>query len=285
MRIALSIALAWGVSGTQAAPMEALARALTFHASFDGRADADFGAGDRAVRYAPGNRTAEAKPGLPEGIVIAKGEGRFGDALRWTKKIKEVAFYKVQGNLKYAPGEFRGTASFWLSLDPEKDLAPNTYCDPIQLTDKKWDDACFFVDFHKDGNPRHFRLGVFSNFKDWNPENRKFDAIPYRERPWVIVEKHPFAAGKWTHVCFTWDNFNTGRDDGIARLYLNGELQGELTGKRTFTWDLGKAAILLGFSYAGLYDDLALFDRALTGEEVRTLSSLEGGVHSLGRRP
>jgi hypothetical protein len=274
--IIAALLLLQGTSG-----QDALGRALSFHAAFDGKADADFGGGEKAIRHAPGGKTAEAKAGLPEGVEFAPG--RHGQALRWTRKIKDVPFYPAAGNLGYAADRFQGSASFWLSLSPEKDLAPETYCDPIQLTDKKWDDACFFVDFHKDGQPRHFRLGVFSNFSEWNPEKRKFDSIPYKERPWVVVEKPPFAAGTWTHVCFTWENFNTGRDDGLARLYLNGELQGELKGKRTFTWDPAKASILLGYNYTGLYDDLALFNRALTAEEVRALGALEGGVKSLNR--
>jgi hypothetical protein len=284
VRLWAALALGGMGTGQAAPPQDGLARALTFHASFDGQADADFAPGGKAVSFAAGGKVADAKPGLPEGVVLAKGGGRYGDALRWTRKIKEVVFYKADGNVKYAPDAFQGTVSFWLSLDPEKDLEPNTYCDPIQLTDKKWDDSCFFVDFHKDGNPRHFRLGVFSHVKEWNPDGKKFDAIPYKERPWVIVDKHPFAKGRWTHVCFTWEKFNSGGDDGVASLYLDGALQGALRGKRTFTWDPAKAAILLGFNYTGLFDDLSVFDRALSAEEVRTLGALDGGAKSLGRK-
>jgi len=39
--------------------------------------------------------------------------------------------------------------------------------------------------------------------------------------------------------------------------------------------------VRLGLSYVGLYDDLALFDRALTSEEVAALHGLEGGVAEL----
>jgi hypothetical protein len=262
----------------------ALGQALTFHASFDGKADGDFAAGEAAVYTALQNRLADSKPGLPEGVEIARGEGKYGDALRFARATKSVVLYRAAKNVSWAEGDFQGTLSVWLSIDPEKDLAPKTYCDPVQLTDKKWDDSCFFVDFDKEGEPRHFRLGVFSNYKEWNPQGTKWDQVPEEKRPWVVVKKHPFAGGKWTHVCFTWERFNTGRDDAVAKLYLNGELQGQVAGKKTYTWDQAKSAILLGFNYVGLYDDLSLFSRPLSADEVRALGTLEGGVRSLGRR-
>ncbi len=261
-----------------------LRQALTFHTSFDGKTDADFAPGDRAIYNASQSRLADPKPGLPEGVEIAKGEGRYGDALRFARAIKNIVFYKAARNVSYSGGEFQGAVSFWLSIDPEKDLAPKTYCDPIQITDKKWDDACFFVDFNNEGNPRPFRLGVFSNYKEWNPQGTKWEQVPDDQRPWVVVKRHPFAKGKWTHVCFTWTLFNTDREDAVAKLYLDGELQGQVAGRKTYTWDMSRAAIILGFNYVGLYDDLAVFNRALASEEVRALGTLEGGVRSLVRR-
>ena len=76
-----------------------------------------------------------------------------------------------------APKDWSGTVSFWLRLDPDKDLEPG-YADPIQITDKKWDDASFFVDFTKDDKPRHFRLGIYSDLKVWNPKGLNFDTMP-----------------------------------------------------------------------------------------------------------
>ena len=40
---------------------------------------------------------------------------------------------------------------------------------------------------------------------------------------------------------------------------------------------------MLGLSYIGLYDDLAVFDRALTEEEVAWIYRLDGGIRSLAR--
>lgn len=257
------------------APADDLGSTLLFHASFDGKADADVGAGDRAVYHGPGTPLKDSKPGLPDSVEIVPGGGKYGDALRFTKKIKPVIYWKAERHVNWTAQEFQGTVSMWLQLDPEKDLEPG-YCDPIQLTDKKWDDACLWLDFSKDEVPRLFRLGVFPNQTEWNPKKEK-----NAPRPEIIVQRHPFARGKWTHVAFTWEKFNGGREDAVARLYLDGALQGELKGKKTYAWDLSKAAIVLGMSYVGLYDDLAVFGRPLTAEEVVALGKLEGGVSSL----
>jgi len=275
-----SLAGCAGQSQGEGASRAALVRSLTFHAGFDGDADARFAEGDPRVYTAPGGSFKDARPGLPGTVSIARGQGRHGDALRFEAKSKDLVFFRAQKNVSWSPADFSGTVSFWLSLDPEHDLAPG-FCDPIQVTDKKWDDACLWVDFSKDEVPRLFRMGAFPNYPEWNPRGIKWDAVPEADRPQVVVKRHPFERGKWTHVCFTFQGFNTGRNDASAKLYLNGELQGELSGKRTFTWDLSKASIILGVSYVGLYDDLAFFNRALPQDEVRELMRLEGGVASI----
>ena len=98
----------------------------------------------------------------------------------------------------------------------------------------------------------------------------------------VDVSRKAFASGRWTHVAVVFSGFNTGKDDGVATLYLDGKPEGSLSARRqTFTWDQERAAIWLGLSYIGLLDDLALFDRPLTAAEVSALAALEGGVASL----
>jgi hypothetical protein len=279
MRGMLVAFLACGVScadfSPEGVPHQGLRHALTFFAGFDGGADAGYATGDPDVWMAPGGAFRDARPGLPAGVSIAPGQGRYGDALRFEKASKDLVFFRGAKNVDWSPKAFSGTVSFWLSLDPERDLEPG-FCDPIQLTDKKWNDACLWTDFSRDERPRLFRFGVFSDFREWNPRDDR-----EAERPEVVVKRHPFEQGKWTHVCFTFQRFNTGQSDAIARLYLNGELQGELVGKRTFTWDMSRVSIILGVSYVGLFDELSIFNRALGPEEVRELARLEGGVGSL----
>ncbi len=269
------------------AALKRLRGALTFHAPFDGGVDAAFARGDGRLHTTPSGKPADAKPGLArDDVRIAPGEGVHGDALRFEKKSSAAVLYRAKGNVQYRERGWSGTVSMWLRLDPERDLEPG-YCDPIQITDKKWNDASFFVDFTKD-NPRDFRLGVFSDLAVWNPDGREWEAIPESERPMVTVKKHPFRSDRWVHVAFTFSGFNDGesgeRKAATARLYLNGAPQGEITGKpQVFTWDPERTVIYLGLSYVGLFDDLAVFNRALEPAEIAALSTLPGGVAALSR--
>ena len=102
------------------------------------------------------------------------------------------------------------------------------------------------------------------------------------DKPLVTVDPPPFARGKWTHVVFTFEHFNTGAADGVARLYLDGQPHGTISARtQTFTWDADQAALMLGLGYVGLFDELSVFNRALTPAEVSTLHALDGGTKSL----
>lgn len=246
-------------------------RSLTLSATFDHGPDADFAKGDRAIYTTLSGNRDEAIPGLAVDAVIAKGKGRRGDALRFTKKSKEVVFFKVDKNLDYRDQNWGGTISFWISVDPDKELDPD-YVDPLHVTEKFFDDAALWVDFSKDDHPRHFRLGAFPDRKIWNPSNKDFEKTTPAERPLFDSGKPPFATGEWSHVVITFDHFNTGRNDGVATLYINGMKRGTIEGReQTFHWNPDKAAIMLGLSFTGLIDELSVFDRPLTGDEVRAL--------------
>lgn len=282
---AIAAIVTFGPAGAAGVDRQALRAALTFHAPFDGTLDAAQAAGDPKLYSAPSfKQRGEATPGLPPGRQVqhAPGAGRFGDALRFLQKGAAVAFYRGAGNMTYAKADWSGTVSFWLSTDPQRDL-PDGFCDPVQITPRAWNDAAFFVEFEKRPAGIPFRLGAYADFKVWNPEARRFDDIPAGERPLITVEDPPFAGGRWTHVLFTFERFNTGRPDGTVRLYLDGTLRGTLAGRQqTFTWDPDGTAIALGLSYVGLLDDLAIFTRALSDDEVRTVYTLDGGVRALG---
>lgn len=269
-----------------AAASSGLRLALTFHASFDNGPDADFGQGDRRIFNAPSLKPPRiSTPGLPtNGVVsIARSEGKFGDALRFHRKASEVVFFQVDRNLAYAKSNWSGTVSFWLRLDPDADLEPG-YCDPLQITQREWNDGALWVDFSKDERPRHFRLGAFADRAVWDPNKRDYDQVPESERPMVTVTRPPFTRARWTHVVFTFSNFNTGTPDGEAALYLDSKRQGMVsTREQTFSWEPAMAITMLGIGYTGLFDDLAFFNRALTAAEVGQLFTLPGGITALGK--
>jgi hypothetical protein len=256
----------------------ALADALTFHASFDHGPEADFARGDKQL-YSVGAE-GELTPGLGNPpLAIISGQGRYGGALAFTQENSHVVVYKAAHNVAYAPGAFAGALSFWMNLDPAE--IPGQYCDPVQITDKDYSNACIWVDFTKNDNPSDFRLGVFGNRSEWDVKNLAGQAQEFFWRLARVVEP-PFAKGQWTHVVVSWDGINN-TQHGRARLYFNSVYQGA-TGviRERFDWDVTGTNIRLGTGhYVGLFDDIALFNRPLNAEEVGMVYGLERGVAEL----
>jgi hypothetical protein len=279
----LTVALLWLTccSVVTAAEPQKLTEALTFHAGFEGSGNADFARGDKYVYTSPTVENRQPKAGLHADGVELTQAGKFGGALRFRKKVPEAVMFQAADNMPYRKENWNGTVSLWLSLDPDQDLEPG-YADPIQITERGWNDGAFFVDFTKDDTPRHFRLGAFADRKVWDPTERDWETVAVAERPMAEIAEKVFGRGRWTHVAFTFENFNSGNDNGVATLYIDGQPRGSVTGrKQTFTWDPAKSAIMLGLSYVGLIDDLAIFDRALTADEIQSLHELPQGVRSL----
>jgi len=265
-----------------ALPAQDWKQSLTFHASFDQGLDAGFALGDKRIYTAPDYKVQmEAKPGLDHPDVTVVAGGLTGSALRFGKKNVKAIFYQGDKNVPFRDRDWTGTISFWLNLDPDQDLEPG-FCDPIQVTDKAYNDSAIWVDFTKDDKPRHFRLGVFGDLKVWNPANLASDKNPAFGNRLITVAKPPFRRGSWTHVVITHTGLGSGK--GAAKLYLDGKLQGttETIGE-PFRWDRSRAAIRLGVNYVGLWDELAIFNRALSDREVAELHRLKGGLASVRR--
>ncbi len=246
------------------------ASSMVFHSSFDSVSQANLSKGQGVLLQAESSERKELQPLMTAGVIsIGKNQGRYGDALRFLKKTKEVLFYEGI-EFGYRQLDWSGSVSLWLKLDPNQDLEPG-FCDPIQITERGWNDAAFFVDFDK-VLPRDFRLGVFPNLETWNPKNTDIEQIPVESRPMVTVKRPPFSANAWTHICFTWAGVNASdQRPAVASLYLNGKLQGSLERPLQFTWDPEKAGIMLGLNYIGLMDDLIIFRKALSAEQVELL--------------
>ena len=265
------------VAATCVLSVAAAENGLVFKASFDRSLDAEVGGGDRKLYWAPKMEVPvkTLAAGLPTSAVVTheKEGGVRGGYLKFQKKAPEMVFFQAKGNMPYAKTNWSGTVSFWLRLTPDEDLEPG-FTDPIQITDKAWNKSAFFVEFSKDEKPREFRLGVYADFEVWNPQNKKWEDIPMAEKPLAPVVRPPFTREKWTHVAFTFENFNTGKPNGIAKLYLNGEERGVLKERtQTFTWEYDKALIMLGLSYVGEFDELAIYDRAIAKTEIAALSA------------
>ena len=262
-----------------------LRRALTLHSSFDAGADADFARGDRRIYTMTRHRPLKTEAGLTaEHVTVEATGGRYGGALRFHRPNEQILLYEDAENLGYDTANWNGTVSLWLRLDPDRDLTPGLYCDPIHITDATaWDDASMWLTFAR-SPPWRLAFGATPDLESWNPEGKSWSEIP--DRPRVRVQDPIFSKDKWTHVAFTFSDFNRDGHEGIARLYIDGELEGEIRGRpQRHTWDPTKAAIQFGLNYVGRYDDLAVFDRALDAAEIETLFALPDGVVALHAGP
>lgn len=263
---------------------DSLRASLIFFASFDNGFAADYAHGDPFIYTASSYHDlgADVANVVSPDIVLAKGQGRFGDALQFRKKNTQAVYYRAAVNSGYRPRNWSGTISFWLSLSPDADLEPG-YVDPLQITDKAYDNAAIWVDFTRDDKPRHFRLGVFGDSAAWNKSGLPPEQNAFFNRRTIVVTQPPFTHGQWTHVAIVFSKLNTD-SAGTAKLYLDGKLAGTANDIREpFTWEPELATIRLGVNYVGMMDELSMYSRALSDAEVEGLYRLEGGVATLLR--
>ena len=259
-----------------------LQSALTFHASFDGKVDADFAKGDGTLYHLAGTKPErQLAPGLPsesKDVIHEKGKGRFGDCLQFRTNQGPLVLFRARDNMSYSESDWEGSVSFWLRTTPDEDLAEG-YTDPIQITPRSALDGCLFFEFGIE-DPRPCRLGLYSDKQVWNPEGKSSRDIPLTHRPLITVFDPPFSRDRWTHVAFTFRGFNG--ESGKARLYLDGVARGDLMSwPQQYTWDLDATEIRLGVKFIGGLDEVSCFDRVLNDEEVARLFRLENGITGL----
>lgn len=271
------LAAASGALGDEG-PTKPLRDALTLHVPFDEHLNASFSSGSRTSTYQQGQ---EAVPATVNEDVRIVDEGRFGKGVQFTRKSAFRPQFDGRGVLGYSDSDWDATVSVWLKLDPDRDLEPG-YCDPVQILGDDSRKGFIFLEWSKDHTPRHFRFAARPLVHIWNPDNVGWEEIPEAKRPMVKVERAPFSADRWTHAVFTLENLNSDQQDSRGKLYLNGELQGAIEGwDLEFGWDAERVRLVLGASYVGQMDDLAVFNRALSDAEIRTLYALPGGVGDL----
>lgn len=258
---------------------DSLRSALVFHASFDSGLNADFSKGDKTAWNRKGKELVPCVPN--EDVKLDLKSGKFGGCIHFPKKGATRPQYSGVNMLGYNDKSWDTTVSIWLRLTPDEDLEPG-YCDPVQITGDDTKKGYIFLEFSKDETPRFFRYAVRPLFHIWNPTNVQWADIPFEKRPMVQVAKPPFTRDTWTHVVFTLSDVNNKSAKPTGSLFINGKLQGRIENwDLTFGWDPASVALVLGASYVGHQDDLAVFNRALTDAEVDQLYKLEGGVSSL----
>ena len=90
--------------------------------------------------------------------------------------------------------------------------------------------------------------------------------------PLVRVKKVSFKVGDWHHVVMNWQNFDTGKRNATAALYIDGQLIGELTDREiVMKWDLDRTGIYFAVNYIGLLDELLIFKQSLSKNEIQAI--------------
>ena len=263
--------------------LEILKASLTFYSSFDNGPSADFAKGDGNIYTATSRKeVASASAGMTneDHQIVQPGQSG-GNAFKFGKQGKKVIFYKSKDNVPAQENNWTGTISFWLKVDPVKDLVPG-YTDPIQITDVNYNDAAIWVDFTKD-NPRDFRLGVFGDKEVWTKDTLTSPVDTVMENRIVRAKELPFSGEEWTHVLITYQALST--PQSRSTLYLNGEKMGTIEGiSDAFTWEFDKSNIFLGLGFIGLMDEISIYNIAFTPDQVEAFYQLKNGVKSIFTR-
>lgn len=236
---------------------------VCLYASFDAGLSADVSRGD-------------PEPTTDDKLVRHDTEGgRFGGRLvvdaRDTAWAEEEFLYGARDNFPYSPpgggAGFDGTIAMWLQGDPDADLNDEFPVDPFHVS-RHAADASFYLDLTRPndwryGSPRRLRFGFYGD----SPARSMF------EGGWLLV------AGElgwndrgWHHVVATFQNANSGSEDGRAVLYIDGRPRATMSGYRhTLTWDPDSLSIGLGQRYVGSIDELLILDAALSADAVKSL--------------
>ena len=250
-----------------------LRKAVTFYASFDQAVKGDFGGGAMTPNTRYNHPTDKGQFVIEKGIDtqifrIAPDKGIQGGCLEVVNVLPRNGriFFPARGNLAFKKEGWNGTLSVWCKTDPDR-MLKTTFCDPIQITQKGANNGGLWFDFN-DAKPRDLRHGAFPVI----PEGQKGIGEDDPKAPMVRVPGIGWKAQDWHHVVMTWKNLDTGKADAVTALSIDGKRIGEVKDRAlAMGWDIDKTGIYVAVNYIGLLDELILFDRALSGEEIDAL--------------
>src|SRR5262249_30153423 len=154
---------------------------------------------------------------------IARGKGIAGGALECREVLPNNGriFFPARLNTAYKKGGWGGAVSVWVKTDPNRMLRTK-FCDPIQISYRGANDGGIWFDFN-DAKPRDLRMGAFPTV----PGKQKPIPESDPKAPMVRVKDIGWKADEWHHVVMSWRNFDTGKPDAVATLYIDGKQIGE----------------------------------------------------------
>jgi len=273
----LSLLLVPSLTAADADP-KTIRAAATFYASFDDEVRADFARGQKTLDTRFNHPTEKGEVVVEKGhdakaFRIAKGKGISGGAFEAADVLPRNGrvFFPAKGNLAFKPDGWSGSLSLWCKTDPDT-MLKTKFCDPVQMTQKGANNGGLWFDFN-DAKPRDLRHGAFPMI----PPAKKGLGEDDPKAPMVRVPRIGWKADDWHHVVLTFENLDTGKANARTALYIDGKLIGEVKDREiAMGWDIDKAGIYFSINYIGLLDEFALFDRALTPEEVKALHATPG---------
>ncbi len=214
--------------------LDQLAGAMAFYASFEDGMDAAFARDDRRIYSAPSyEELADRGPWYwGQNVETAYDSGVSGHALSFNGELSQAVFYSADGNAPWSAG---GAVSFWIQ--------PGKYAGiPVAIVPADSGEPAVSVAL----TPSQMAVMV------WGQEiQTSLTAMSERE---------------WLHVAVSFASNESA--EATAKLYLNGLEQGAAG---DLSVEPVQSTIRLGVNYVGLIDELAIFDRALTEDEVRFL--------------
>ncbi len=248
---------------------ECLRQHTCLYASFDRTVNADFSRGEGTAKY------------QSQVVRHASYGGRYGGGLHFSAAdygwAEDEFVFPAEDNFPYSSGPFEGTVSLWLNCDPDADLAAAYPVDPFHLS-RHPADGSFYLDLTRPdderyGSPRKLRFGMYGD----SPERQR-----HLGGQLIVVGDLGWKRGEWHHVVATWRNFNSGRNDAAAEVYIDEVRRGWMEGfEHRLTWDLAGMKIGLGQRFAGLLDELIVLDVALSAAQVQALHRLPGPAGDL----
>jgi formylglycine-generating enzyme required for sulfatase activity len=262
----------------------AIRKAVTLYASFDEWPEADFGGGDTRLWTRSNDPKSKGKfihakgfdaevfkinkKGLHNGCLEAK------DVLENNGRI----YFPMKDNIAFKKDGWSGAVSMWVNGDPNK--LKTKFCDPIQITEKGAGNGGIWFDFN-DAKPRDLRHGAFPAVE----EGKKGIGEDDPNAPMVWVKRVAFKNNEWRHVVLSWKNFDTGKKDAVSQLWIDGKLIGEIKDREiAMKWDVKKGGIYVSISWLGMIDEMAIFNRALTEEEIKDLHKTPGLLEPLKKK-
>jgi hypothetical protein len=280
----LAVALAPSLAA-EATDADRIRDAVTLYASFDDEVKADVSGGEKTLSTRKGELKTKKftfeKGFSDKAFRISKNKGKSGGALECIGVLPDNGrvYFPAKGNVAFKKGGWSGSVSTWIKTDPDK-LLKTKFCDPVQITQKGANDGGVWFDFN-DKKPRDMRMGTFPAV----PKGEKGISEDDAKAPMVWVRKVGFKADDWHHVVLTWKNFDTGKADAVATLYVDGKKIGEVKDRAiAMDWDVEKAGIYVAINYIGLLDEFAIFNRELSAEQVKLLHEEPGLLAKLKKK-